>query len=140
MATVARNSLAALGFLLLVGGTLLAECVTWVDLSFGTDAAAYREGGILVGLGIRVGVVIGVGLLMLAATLDVSVGARLAASILLIAVVAPVGLLMDFEMVGPQLSGTLYTESDAWYSAIAVGLLPGLVGLSLFLWSRTRRR
>ena len=140
MAAVARNSLAAVGFLLLVGGTLLAEGVMWVDLSFGTDAAAYHEGGILVGLAIRVGVVIGVGLLMLAATLDVSVGARLAAGILLIAVVAPVGLLMDFAMVGPQLSGTLYTESDAWYSAIAVGLLPALVGLSLFLWSRTRPR
>jgi hypothetical protein len=109
MAAAARNSLAALGFLLLAGGTLLAEGVMWVDLSFGTDAATYHEGGILVGLAIRVGVVIGIGLLMLGPTLEVAVAARLAASILLISIVAPVGLLMDFEMVGPQLSGTVYT-------------------------------
>ena len=77
---------------------------------------------------------------MLAAALEASVGVRVAASILLIAVVAPVGLLMDFGMVGPQLSGTLYTEGDAWYSAIAVGLLPALIGLAFFAWGRTRPR
>ena len=140
MGAVARNSLAALGFLVLVCGTLLTEGLVWIDLSFGTDAPRYHEGAILARLAIRVGVVIGIGLLLLAATLDVSVGARLAVSMLLFGVVAPVGLLMDFGMVGPQLSGTLYTEGDAWYSAIAVGLLPALIGLAFFAWGRTRPR
>jgi hypothetical protein len=140
MEAFARNFFAAVGFLVLVGGTLLAEGIMWVGLSFGTDADAYHEGPIVAGLAIRVGIVIGVGLLMLAAALEASVGVRVAASILLIAVVAPVGLLMDFGMVGPQLSGTLYTESDAWYSAIAVGLLSALIGLALPMWGRTRPR
>jgi hypothetical protein len=128
------------GFVVLVGGTPLVEGIMWIGLSWGTDAARYAEAGILVGLAIRVGVVIGLGLLFLAAALDVSVGVRLAVSIVLIAVVAPVGLLMDFGMVGPQQSGTLYTEGDAWYSAIVVGLLPALIGLAFFAWGRTRLR
>jgi hypothetical protein len=140
VAAFARNFLAAVGFLVLVGGTLLAEGIMWVVLSFGTDADAYRAGPIVAGLAIRVGIVLGIGLLLLGEALRVSVGVRVAASILLIAVVAPVGLLMDFGMVGPQDSGTRYTAGDAWYSALAVGLLPALIGLALLVWARTRPR
>jgi len=131
-----RGFLAAVGFLVLVGGTLLAEGVVWIaDVSFGTNGVEFDEGGILVTLALWVAVTTALGLLMLAAALDAWVGVRWAVGILLIAVVAPVGALMDFGMVGPQLDGTAYTQSDAWHSLIAVGMLPALLGAAFLVWA-----
>lgn len=131
-----RGFLAAVGFLVLVGGTLLVEGWVWiVDVSFGTDAGRFDEGGILATLTVRVAVTIGLGLLLLAAALSVWEGVRWAVGILLVAIVAPVGALLDFGMVGPQFDGTPYTKGDAWHSLIAVGLLPALIGLACLAWA-----
>lgn len=136
MNTFHRGFLAAVGFLVLVGGTLLVEGWVWIaDVSFGTAAARFDEAGILVTLTIWVVVTTGLGLLMLAAALRVSAGVRWAVGILLVAVVAPVGALLDFGTVGPQLDGTPYTQGDAWYSLIAVGMLPALIGLPFLVWA-----
>jgi hypothetical protein len=136
MNSLQRGFLAAVGFLVLVGGTLLAEGVVWIaDVSFGTGGVRFDEGAILATLVLRVAVTTGFGLLMLAPALGVWKGMRWAVGILLLAVVAPVGSLMDFGMVGPQLDGTPYTQSDALYSLLAVGILPALIGLPFLLWA-----
>jgi hypothetical protein len=127
------------GFIVLVAGTLLAEGVVWIaDVSFGTNTGTFDEGPILATLAFWVALTTAFGLLMLAPALSVWAGVRWAAGILLIGVVAPIGALMDFGMVGPQLDGTPYTQSDAWHSLIAVGMLPVLLGAAFLVWAARR--